>query len=1288
MAVAPPAEKFPPTKLGQHLATNPIQSNPIQSKKTKMKMYHLKTGRSLLAAITLGLTAAALNASAANKTWDGGGDGSSWSGSPANWDLDTAPVANDILFFDGTTGLAPNNNFAADTDFGGITFNASAGVFVISGTEIDLAAGAGVTNNSANVQTITANIDNNGANKVHSTFAASMVYSGLVRNNSIIKEGTNSLTLSGTVGNSGVGAIVNAGTLILAKTTGQALVNTVQVNTNGTLRIAGPLTDQIHFNQRVIMNGGVFQQQNTNATMSTLEEIASLSGSNLTSIVENGLAGSTNRVDIGGGNGHRGIYSGRLRDGAAGVLSFQVYRANNYAQLNGTNTYSGVTLVNNVQASGATRLIVNGQHTGGNNYTINGNAADRLAYLGGSGTISATVLNFNANSFLSPGGALSVDLSDAATFADTTAIMTVSNAVNLNTTTSTLELQINGTTPGTSHDQLNLAGTGSLSNNFGNLKLAVGYTPVVGNKLTIVKVQGTDPTNNLGIFTNLNGIATDLSQGATFIEPGTGKYFQISYRAEGSTFDMGAGLGNDIMLQVVAAPGANLTWRGNVNYLWDITTTTNWRTAGNVATTFGATDNVTFNDAGSNSAPVDLTTDLSPGNITFDASKNYVFGTSTAGKLTGTVVLIKTNTGTLTILTDNNNTGAAIINSGKLQIGTNSTTGTLSGTVTINANGTLAHNRSDDVTLSSPLAGSGALLHTGSGALILAANNTFSGFTTNSGGVLQLGTGVGTIGSVVGDVNVGSTNVLRYLYAGDVTIANTKSGSGTVIYEAASGNRTFTTSGTTTNINFTGSNSVATGIRFHCADGNGGYNLGNGGSATVADFSQVWLDRSATFYNQEFYLQGTGWTGDATPLGAMRIFGCTVSGPVHLLADTRFGGSINGGTIIGKIDGAFQLEVLGNVNSFILTLGPTNGPNTYASTLVTSGAIRAQNSGGISSGALTVDINGEVNVFGNNVTVANLNNGVGGAGVIYNKSTVTNGTLTVGTDDSSTAFDGTFGDGSTKSLSLTKVGAGTLTLSAVSTNTGTVAVNGGTLALITSGSFGNAARITSSTGATLDVTGRGDGTLTLNSGQTLGGSGTVNGIVVASSGSTVAPGKSVGTLTVNGNTTLAGALLMELNRTNAVGTNDMLVVTGTLTAGGTLTVTNIGPVLSAGNSFQLFNAGVSGFSSVNLQTNDVPNNVKYTWTDTIGANGKITVASVTSLVNQNPTNITSVVNGSNLELSWPADHTGWTLQAQTNALSVGLGTNWVAVPGSTLVNGVTNAINPANGSVFYRMVYP
>src|ERR1035437_6923377 len=72
----------------------------------------------------------------------------------------------------------------------------------------------------------------------------------------------------------------------------------------------------------------------------------------------------------------------------------------------------------------------------------------------------------------------------------------------------------------------------------------------------------------------------------------------------------------------------------------------------------------------------------------------------------------------------------------------------------------------------------------------------------------------------------------------------------------------------------------------------------------------------------------------------------------------------------------------------------------------------------------------------------------------------------------------------------------------------------------------------------------------------------------------------------------------------------------------------------------------------------------------------------------NPTNITSTVSGNVLTLSWPADHIGWRLQTQTNSLSTGLGSGWTDVAGSTTVNSFNVTINPANGTVFYRMVYP
>ncbi len=81
------------------------------------------------------------------------------------------------------------------------------------------------------------------------------------------------------------------------------------------------------------------------------------------------------------------------------------------------------------------------------------------------------------------------------------------------------------------------------------------------------------------------------------------------------------------------------------------------------------------------------------------------------------------------------------------------------------------------------------------------------------------------------------------------------------------------------------------------------------------------------------------------------------------------------------------------------------------------------------------------------------------------------------------------------------------------------------------------------------------------------------------------------------------------------------------------------------------------------------------------------LAGLASGINTNPTNIVSSVSGKVLTLSWPADHIGWQLQAQTNNLLKGIGANWVNVSGSSTTNQVAIPINLTNGAVFYRLIY-
>ena len=128
-----------------------------------------------------------------------------------------------------------------------------------------------------------------------------------------------------------------------------------------------------------------------------------------------------------------------------------------------------------------------------------------------------------------------------------------------------------------------------------------------------------------------------------------------------------------------------------------------------------------------------------------------------------------------------------------------------------------------------------------------------------------------------------------------------------------------------------------------------------------------------------------------------------------------------------------------------------------------------------------------------------------------------------------------------------------------------------------------------------------------------------------------------------------------------------------------ITITNLGATLQVGDTFTLFSKAMSNGAAMTVTGGGA------VWTNKLAVHGTIQVIPG---VNTSPTNITAKVNGSNLEMTWPADHIGWRLQAQTNGLATGLRTNWVDVPNTATVNAVTNPINAANGGVFYRMVYP
>jgi autotransporter-associated beta strand protein len=155
--------------------------------------------------------------------------------------------------------------------------------------------------------------------------------------------------------------------------------------------------------------------------------------------------------------------------------------------------------------------------------------------------------------------------------------------------------------------------------------------------------------------------------------------------------------------------------------------------------------------------------------------------------------------------------------------------------------------------------------------------------------------------------------------------------------------------------------------------------------------------------------------------------------------------------------------------------------------------------------------------------------------------------------------------------SLVKTGNSTLFLSGLNSYSGSTLVNAGTLALVGNGSVTSSSNLTVAANATLDVSGRVDGTLTLAPGQVLGGNGTLSGSLNVLPGAVLAPGTSVGALTVTNMVALYGTVSIEVDA--PASTNDLLRGAASISYGGTLNLIFTPGTLAAGNSFKIFSGG-------------------------------------------------------------------------------------------------------------------
>jgi autotransporter-associated beta strand protein len=555
--------------------------------------------------------------------------------------------------------------------------------------------------------------------------------------------------------------------------------------------------------------------------------------------------------------------------------------------------------------------------------------------------------------------------------------------------------------------------------------------------------------------------------------------------------------------------------------------------------------------------------------LAVNRSGTFIFG----GAISGTGGVSKAGIGTMVLTGTNSYTGGTTISAGTLQIGDGGNTGSITGDVINRAS--LVFNRSGTYTFGGAISGTGSVRKTGAGVTILTGANTYTGVTTISSGVLQIGDG-GTTGSITN--NVTNNASLAFNRSDTYTFGGVISGGGSV-NQLGTG-----TTVLTGNSAYTGGTTISAGT---LQIGNGGttgsiaYNVNNNGTlafnrsnaltfsglisgaGSVAQLGSGNLSMSGanTYTGGTTISRGTVTIGNNSALGtgdvkmmqgatfAFGIGDYTLANNFVISGTSIF--SIRAGTtqtITGAVsDGDTAGIIQKNGDGKLILSGPTS----YSGgTIINAGTLQLANSNMLSATtAATVASGTTLDLGGFDQTIGSL----AGAGSVALGAAL----LTTGLDNSSTNFSGTMsGTGG-----LTKQGTGNLVLSGTNDYTGPTTINAGTLSV--NGSIASA--------------------VTAASGGRLGGSGSVGSTTIASGG-TLAPGNSIGTLTVNGDLTFAAgsSYAVEVSPTASDRTN----VTGRATLAGTVQASYAsGSYISKRYTIVNADGGVAGTFGALVDTN-------------------------------------------------------------------------------------------------------
>jgi autotransporter-associated beta strand protein len=361
--------------------------------------------------------------------------------------------------------------------------------------------------------------------------------------------------------------------------------------------------------------------------------------------------------------------------------------------------------------------------------------------------------------------------------------------------------------------------------------------------------------------------------------------------------------------------------------------------------------------------------------------------------------------------------------------------------------------------------------------------------------------------------------------------------------------------------------------------------------------------------------------------------------------------NLSGGVSFGGASSSQFDNFTGTINipaGSTLRYSPNSSGNTYGSlktALVINGTLQPRNAGN------TV----QLGAFSGSGTLSGPQSNAGSGDTLY----------VIGGNNADASFSGVISSNTAvagSAVIVSKVGAGTLSLSGNSTYTGGTTVNAGTLA------------VNNPTGS-----GTGSGAVTVNNGATLAGAGTIGGAVTIAAGGILAPGAaSPGTLTINGDLSLDDASTLQFQ---LGATSDRISVVGDLTLGGTLNLSNAGGF--GPGTYTLFNYG----GALNLGTlviGTTPAN--FTCTIDTSVPGQVNlIVSLPQFGNIRTTPAGLVMNGSN-----GAASAIYYLLAATNLAEPPA--NWTRVLTNQFDGDgnfdFTNAISPNSPESFYRLQVP